>query len=98
MSPLRRPILPERELQVLRLIVQGESLNEIARQLFVSDKTVCMHKGRILGKLGLKSVAKEGAPLRIGHHAGLPRCKQVGKQRRSLNECLQKNLSEGTCS
>ncbi|MBI5437512.1 MAG: response regulator transcription factor [Nitrosomonadales bacterium] len=50
--------LSERELQVFRLIVEGKSINEIARQLFISDKTSSTHKCNIHGKLGLKSVAE----------------------------------------
>lgn len=51
-------ILSERELQVFRLIVEGKSIGEIARQLFISDKTASTHKCNIHGKLGLKSVAE----------------------------------------
>ena len=50
--------LSERELQVYRLIVEGKSINEIARQLFISDKTASTHKCNIHNKLGLKSVAE----------------------------------------
>ena len=52
------PILSERELQVFRLIVEGKSIGEIARQLFISDKTASTHKCNIHTKLGLKSVAE----------------------------------------
>jgi DNA-binding NarL/FixJ family response regulator len=50
--------LSDRELQVFRLIVEGKSIGEIARQLFISDKTVSTHKCHIHNKLGLKSVAE----------------------------------------
>ena len=50
--------LSDRELQVFRLIVEGKSIGEIARQLFISDKTASTHKCNIHGKLGLKSVAE----------------------------------------
>ena len=50
--------LSERELQVFRLIVEGKSIGEIARQLFISDKTASTHKCNIHSKLGLKSVAE----------------------------------------
>jgi len=50
--------LSERELQVFRLIVEGKSIGEIARQLFISDKTASTHKCHIHSKLGLKSVAE----------------------------------------
>ncbi|MDO8465161.1 MAG: response regulator transcription factor [Gallionella sp.] len=60
-SPTQEPIrsiLSERELQVLRLIVEGKSISEIASQLFISDKTASTHKCNIQSKLGLKSVAE----------------------------------------
>lgn len=53
-----KSILSERELQVFRLIVEGKSIGEIARQLFISDKTASTHKCNIHNKLGLKSVAE----------------------------------------
>jgi DNA-binding NarL/FixJ family response regulator len=48
-------ILSDRELEILPLIVQGKSVNEIASQLFITDKTVSSHKAHILHKLGLKN-------------------------------------------
>jgi len=50
--------LSERELQVFHLIVEGKSIGEIAKQLFISDKTASTHKCNIHSKLGLKSVAE----------------------------------------
>jgi DNA-binding NarL/FixJ family response regulator len=49
--------LSERELQIFRLIVEGQCIKEIANALSISDKTVSTHKAHILAKLGLKSVA-----------------------------------------
>lgn len=51
-------VLSERELQVFHLIVEGKSISEIARQLFISDKTASTHKCNIHSKLGLKNVAE----------------------------------------
>ncbi len=51
-SPLVDP-LTDRELEVLRLIEQGLSNPEIARQLFISIGTVKAHSNRIYGKLGV---------------------------------------------
>jgi LuxR family maltose regulon positive regulatory protein len=47
--------LSERELDVLRLIAEGLSNQEIAQRLFVSLRTVKWHAGNIYGKLGVKN-------------------------------------------
>jgi DNA-binding NarL/FixJ family response regulator len=51
------PILSERELEVLKLLAEGKSSNEIAEQLFVSVKTIGTHKQHIYEKLNLSSTA-----------------------------------------
>lgn len=51
-SPLIEP-LTDRELDILRLIVQGLSNPEIAEQLVISVGTVKAHTNRIYGKLGV---------------------------------------------
>ena len=51
-------LLSDRELEIFRLIVEGKSIGEIARQLFISDKTVSTHKGHLLKKLGVKNVVE----------------------------------------
>ncbi len=45
--------LSERELDVLKLIADGQSNNNIAESLFISPKTVKNHGSNILGKLHL---------------------------------------------
>lgn len=49
--------LTDRELQVLRLVVEGKSLNTIAEELHLSPKTISSHKMRIMVKLGVNNNA-----------------------------------------
>jgi len=53
-SPLVEPLTP-RELQVLRLVAEGCSNREIARELVITLSTVKKHTGSIYGKLGVTS-------------------------------------------
>ena len=50
--------LTERELEVLSLIAAGHSTKEIAFSLDVSSKTIDVHRGRIMKKLDLHSIAE----------------------------------------
>jgi DNA-binding NarL/FixJ family response regulator len=50
--------LSDREFEVLRLLAQGRSPTEIARELHLSVKTVSTHKSRIQEKLGLSGTAE----------------------------------------
>ena len=50
---LSGPSLTERETDVLRLIVGGNSNKEIASALFISEATVKTHVNNLLGKLGV---------------------------------------------
>jgi DNA-binding NarL/FixJ family response regulator len=45
--------LTPRELEVLRLAAQGQSLQQIARQLSISPRTAETHRARFMRKLGL---------------------------------------------
>ncbi|WP_428847023.1 helix-turn-helix domain-containing protein [Rhizohabitans arisaemae] len=47
--------LSRREAEVMDLIAAGFSNGEIARRLFLSEKTVKNHVNRIYGKLGVAS-------------------------------------------
>lgn len=53
-SLLPHETLTERELEVLRLIADGKSNQEIADALFITVKTVKAHVTNILGKLGVE--------------------------------------------
>ncbi|MFH2135574.1 MAG: response regulator transcription factor [Pseudomonadota bacterium] len=50
--------LSERELQILKLLVRGDSVNEIASALVISNKTVSTHKSRLMQKLNLGNNAE----------------------------------------
>lgn len=59
LDEVRRPAGPRvpltrRELEVLRLLVQGESNKGIAQKLFISEKTVKNHLTSIFQKLGVE--------------------------------------------
>jgi DNA-binding NarL/FixJ family response regulator len=51
------PLTP-RELQVVKLIAEGHTSEEIASQLVISRKTVDHHRARILDKLGMRNGAE----------------------------------------
>lgn len=53
-QPLIEP-LSERELEVLELIAEGLSNQEIAQRLYISLRTVKWHSSNIYGKLGVKN-------------------------------------------
>jgi DNA-binding CsgD family transcriptional regulator len=67
--------LTNREADVLALLVKGDSNRQIARTLFISDRTVAVHVSRILGKLGVRNrteAATLGAHLGLTTSSGLP--------------------------
>jgi DNA-binding CsgD family transcriptional regulator/tetratricopeptide (TPR) repeat protein len=53
--------LTRRELEIVRLVSQGKSSREIARMLFLSQRTVETHISNILGKLNLTNRAQIAA-------------------------------------
>jgi two-component system, NarL family, invasion response regulator UvrY len=50
--------LSEREFQIMVMLAKGKSVMEIARELFISDKTVSTHRVHILVKMGMKKNAE----------------------------------------
>jgi DNA-binding NarL/FixJ family response regulator len=59
-GPNARPVAPKisrRERDVLRLIVDERTTQEIASELFVSEKTVESHRAALLTKLGARNAA-----------------------------------------
>jgi len=49
--------LSEREFQILNMLAKGKSLNEIADELVISNKTVSTHKARLMQKMNFQSNA-----------------------------------------
>lgn len=56
-APASHECLSDRELQVLRLLAQGKSINEIADELHICNKTVSTHKARMMEKMGFANNA-----------------------------------------
>jgi DNA-binding NarL/FixJ family response regulator len=54
-APESPETLTERETEVLRLLAHGQSNKEIAKNLFIAEKTVKTHISNILGKLDVPS-------------------------------------------
>lgn len=57
-TPALHTQLTERELQILRLLVKGSGLNDIAGELNISNKTVSTHKVRMMRKMNISSNAE----------------------------------------
>ena len=51
---LKGDILSVREKEILRLIIEGKSTNEIALELFISRTTVNNHRQNMLNRVGVK--------------------------------------------
>jgi DNA-binding NarL/FixJ family response regulator len=49
--------LSDRELDVFRLLITGKSVNDIADELCISNKTVSTHKAHLMEKLNITSTA-----------------------------------------
>jgi DNA-binding CsgD family transcriptional regulator len=47
--------LTDREIEILGCLVRGDSNRQIARALFISERTVAVHVSRILDKLGVRN-------------------------------------------
>ncbi|MEW6225729.1 MAG: LuxR C-terminal-related transcriptional regulator [Chloroflexota bacterium] len=63
--------LSRRELEVLGLIAQGRTNREIGDRLFISQKTVGVHVGNILSKLGVSGRVEAAAvSIRLGLERG----------------------------
>src|SRR5262245_32551669 len=54
----RLALLTPREREVLRLVVAGRLNKQIAAALGTAEKTVKVHRGRVMAKMGVRSVAE----------------------------------------
>lgn len=64
----RRFGLTRREMEVLRLLVDGRTNRQIASELFIGEKTAGTHVSSILGKLGVGSRTEAAS---VAHRVGL---------------------------
>jgi DNA-binding NarL/FixJ family response regulator len=64
-QPLRR--LSRRQLEVLRLVSEGQTTKQIAERLSVSVKTVETHRGAMTKRLGIREIASQARyAVRVG--------------------------------
>jgi RNA polymerase sigma factor (sigma-70 family) len=61
--------LTPREFEVMQLVVAGMLNKQIASELAIAEKTVKVHRGRVMQKLGITSVAEL---VRLVQKAGVP--------------------------
>lgn len=54
---VKKYYLTKREIQVLRLITEAKNNKQIAKELFISDQTVSVHRKNIMRKVGVSSTA-----------------------------------------
>lgn len=57
-----------REKQILHLISNEQTINQIAQTLFISPFTVVTHRKNIMTKMGVKNMA---GMVRVGFEAGI---------------------------
>ncbi|QIQ01880.1 AAA family ATPase [Streptomyces liangshanensis] len=67
--------LTAREIEVLRLLAEGNSNRRIGEELFISPKTASVHVSHILDKLGLSSRGEAAA---LAHRLGLAAAEEAG--------------------
>jgi DNA-binding NarL/FixJ family response regulator len=60
--------LTPREFEVFRFVIRGLLNKQIAAELHTAEKTIKVHRGRVMQKLGVTSVADL---VRISQHAGV---------------------------
>ena len=55
---MKRPTLTERQREVLALLVQGNTMREVATILKITPRTVAFHKYRMMSALKISSSAE----------------------------------------
>ena len=55
---MKRPILTERQQEVLALLVKGNTMKEVATILRITPRTVAFHKYRMMSALKISSSAE----------------------------------------
>lgn len=69
----RLALLPPREYEIFRYVIIGMLNKQIAYELGISEKTMKVHRGRILEKLGVGSLADL---VRLAEKAGIKPTKE----------------------
>jgi two-component system, NarL family, response regulator LiaR len=76
-TPERLEDLTERETEVLKLLAQGQANKQIARSLYIGEKTVKTHVRNILTKLGVRSRTQAAL---YAARTGLVPLKELGEE------------------
>jgi DNA-binding NarL/FixJ family response regulator len=69
--PTKAQLLSQKEMEVLLLLRQGLRNKDIARKLYLSEKTISAHKHNILLKLGVTALAQINEPEQLMAGASL---------------------------
>ena len=67
-------LLTPREFEVMQLVIMGMLNKQIAAELHTAEKTIKVHRGRVMQKLGVTSVADL---VRLSERAGVSRSRKV---------------------
>ena len=72
--------LTPREFEVMQLVITGMLNKQIAAELHTAEKTIKVHRGRVMQKLGVTSVPDL---VRVSQHAGVSSARNRGVRPRS---------------
>ena len=82
--------LTPREFEVLRFVIMGLLNKQIAAEMDTAEKTIKVHRGRVLQKLGVTSVPDL---VRISQHAGVaPAQSRIRLRSTTLPNCRDTNI------